>query len=160
VDRLYAPRTLGGRGLLSVQDTVSIEVAAIAGGYLSSVKEPLLKAVQDYGWFPLAGVEQPSVNKSNLLDNHFNLWKSKPLHGQFLRDVQGDMDITWQWSWLTSGSLMPEIEGFILAAQDQAITTNALRCNIFHLPVLPSCRLCGRHDETIDHLISGCEVIA
>jgi len=30
VGRLYVPRTLGGRGLLSVQDTVSIEVAAIA----------------------------------------------------------------------------------------------------------------------------------
>ena len=32
---------------------------------------------------------------------------------------------------------MPETEGFVLAAQDQAITTNALRCNIFHLPVTP-----------------------
>ena len=95
-----------------------------------------------------------NINKLTLQDNHFNVWKSKPLHGQFLRDVEGDMDITLQWSWLTSGSLMP---GFVLAAQDQAITTNAMRCNI---PVSPSCRLCRRHDETIDHLISGCEVIA
>ena len=65
------------------------------------------------------------------------------IHGQLLRDIQGEMDITLQWSWLTSGSLMPETEGFILVAQDQAITTNALKCNIFHLPVTPSCRLCG-----------------
>ena len=70
------------------------------------------------------------------------------------------MDAALQWSWLASASLMPETEGFILAAQDQAIATNALKCNIFHLPVSPSCRLCGRHDETIDHLVSGCEVIA
>jgi len=49
-----------------------------------------------------------------------------------VRDVQGDTGVTLQWSWLTSGSLMP---GFVLAAQDQAITTNALRCNIFHLSV-------------------------
>ena len=35
-----------------------------------------------------------------------------------------------------------------------------MRYNIFHLPVMPSCRLCGRHDETIDHLIGTSEVIA
>ena len=70
------------------------------------------------------------------------------------------MDITLQWSRLTSDSLMPETEEFVLAAQDQAIITNPMKCNIFHLLVSPSCRLCGKHDETIDHLISGCEVIA
>ena len=107
----------------------------------------------------LRSVEQPSVTKLTLQDNHFNLWKSKPLHGQFSRGVEGDMDITLQWSRLTSGSLMPETEGFVSAAQDQAITTIAMRCNIFHLPVSLSCQLCGSHDETIDHLISGCEVI-
>jgi len=72
---------LGGRG--SVQDTVSIAVAAIAS-YLSLVEEPLLKTVQDYGWFPLASIKQPSVTKSTLQDNHYNLWKSQSLHGQFL----------------------------------------------------------------------------
>ena len=42
----------------------------------------------------------------------------------------------------------------------KCFTTNAFRCNVLNLPVTPSCCLCGRHDETIDHLISGCEVIA
>ena len=35
-----------------------------------------------------------------------------------------------------------------------------MKCNTFHLPVMLSCQLFGRHDETIDHLISGGEVIA
>ena len=42
---------------------------------------------------------------------------------------------------------------------ESLLHTNAMRCNIFHLPVSLSCQLCGSHDETIDHLISGCEVI-
>ena len=95
---LYEPRFLGGRGLLSVQDTISIEVATISS-YLPSVEEPLLMAVQDYGWFPHTdGGDKPSVSKSPLQTNHFNLWKSKPLHGQFMIDVQEEMDITLQWS--------------------------------------------------------------
>ena len=101
------PQSLGGCGLLSVQDTISIDMTAIAS-YLSSVEEPLLMAVQDYGWFPNADGKEPSVSKSSLQTNPINLWKSKPLHGQFMRNVQEEMDTTLQWSWLTSCSLMPK----------------------------------------------------
>ena len=71
-------------------------------------------AIEDYGWFSHVGGEEPSVSKSNQDNNHFNLWKFKPLHGQVLRDVEGETDTALQWSWLASASLMLETEGFIL----------------------------------------------
>jgi len=52
---------------------------------------------------------------------------------------------------------LKETEGFILACQDQAITTNVMN---FHLPGSSSCRLCGTCPETIDHLLTSCSVIA
>ena len=36
-------------------------------------------AIQDYGWFSHTDGE-PLVSKSTLENNHFNLWKSKPLY--------------------------------------------------------------------------------
>ena len=43
-----------------------------------------------------------------------------------------------------------------MALQEQAVSTNVIKCNIYHLPVSPSCHLCHSHDETVDHLLSGC----
>ena len=53
-----------------------------------------------------------------------------------------------------------EIEGFILACQDQAIKTNLIRVRIFHQPGSVSCHLCGSHDEMVDHLLTSCSKIA
>ena len=63
VDRLYTPCSLEGRGLLSVQDTISVEIEAIAS-YLSSVEEPLLMAIQDYGWLSHTDGEERTLSFS------------------------------------------------------------------------------------------------
>ena len=43
-----------------------------------------------------------------------------------------------------------------MAAQEQALTTNVIKSQIFHLPVSTLCRFCHSADETIDHFISSC----
>ena len=48
----------------------------------------------------------------------------------------------------------------ILAAQEQALRTNAIKANIDKQPVSPKCRLCGEKSETVMHLISGCKKLA
>ena len=52
-------------------------------------------------------------------------------------------------------------KGFIIVAQDQRLPTRWYQYNILKKPdVDPKCRLCGRFDETIDHLVSGCPELA
>ena len=54
-----------------------------------------------------------------------------------------------------------ETEGFIIAAQDQSLSTRWYQHNIPKKPDVDlKCRLCGRFDETIDHLVSGCPGLA
>ena len=63
--------------------------------------------------------------------------------------------------WLKAAGLKPETESFIIAAQDQSLPTRWYQKNILEKPdVDPKCRLCGRFDETNDHLVSGCPELA
>ena len=68
----------------------------------------------------------------------------------------------WQWSWLKFSRLSSEVEGILLVAQEQAITTNVISNKTFKLLVSPLSRLCHAADETIDHLINSysCSYIA
>jgi hypothetical protein len=48
----------------------------------------------------------------------------------------------------------------IAAAQDQAISTNYFKNKILNEEIESKCRLCKQHEETIDHLSSGCPILA
>ena len=63
--------------------------------------------------------------------------------------------------WLTAGDLKGETEGFIIAAQDQSLMTR----NYQHYVLKDNstdglCRLCHSKTESIDHLLTGCEILA
>ena len=47
-----------------------------------------------------------------------------------------------------------------MAAQDQAISTNYFKNKILKQEIESKCRLCKQHEETIDHLTSGCPILA
>ena len=53
-----------------------------------------------------------------------------------------------------------ETEDFIIAAQDQSLPTRNFQANILESSVNPKYRVCGKHTETIDHLVSGCPMLA
>ena len=46
-----------------------------------------------------------------------------------------------------------------MAAQDQAISTNYFKNKILKEETESKCRLCKQHEETIDHLNSGCPIL-
>jgi len=54
--------------------------------------------------------------------------------GQFAREIDGSIDVSQQWKWLNNSNLKKETEGLIMAAQNQAITTNCIKVKIFHQP--------------------------
>ena len=157
VHRLYVPHNLGGRGLLSIEEIVTQEKLAL-GKYLVSSTEPLLQKLHAFNWFDCS--ETFSTFKSRRISDNLHSWRSKPLHSQFLIEVETSCDMNFQWKWLSSANLIKESEGFIFVCQDQVITTNVIKAYIFHLPVSVNCRLCRSCPGTIDHLLTGCSVIA
>ena len=47
-----------------------------------------------------------------------------------------------------------------LVAQDEAISTNYFKKKILKEEIESKCRLCKQHEETIEHLTSGCPILA
>jgi len=47
-----------------------------------------------------------------------------------------------------------------VAAQDQATSTNYIKNKILKEEIENKCRLCKQHEETVDHLTSGCSIFA
>ena len=74
-------------------------------------------------------------------------------HGQLPRNLDEKVvDIEQSYRWLKSGDIKGETESTIVAAQDQAISTNYFKNNILKEEIESKCRLCKQHEETIDHM--------
>ena len=85
----------------------------------------------------------------------------KPLHGKFFIYMRSDtIDASLSFRWLKH-SLHSESESSIFAVQDQVLCTRVYQSKIMKLPV-PSllCRICFEHEETIQHVLAGCSVLA
>ena len=83
------------------------------------------------------------------------------MHGQLPRNLDENLvDIEQSYRWLKAGDIKGETESTIVAAQDQAISTNYFKNKILKEEIESICRLCKQHEETIDHLTSGCPILA
>ena len=96
VDRRYLPRQAGGRGLLQIRQTVEEEKRAF-NDYIKNSTEHALKVVSDEELLKVN--ESKSEYHKKELKNRLERWQSKPLHGQYLKDIKDktDYDITWSW---------------------------------------------------------------
>ena len=57
--------------------------------------------------------------------------------------------------WRTSSGLKAETGGLIIAAQDQSLETRLYHSNVIKDGTNPLCRMCGKFDESVDHIICG-----
>ena len=96
------------------------------------------------------------MNKQDVVRKRENQYKEKALHGQFVRNTEQVRD-EMSWNWLKRRKLKKEIEGTIMAAQDQALRTNAIKNRIDRQDVSP---MCGEREETISHVVSQCKTLA
>jgi hypothetical protein len=70
------------------------------------------------------------------------------------------VDIEESYRWLKSGDIKGQTESIIVEAQDQAISKNYFKNKILKQEIESKCRLCKHHEETTDHLTSGCPILA
>ena len=68
------------------------------------------------------------------------------------------VDIEQSYRWLKFGDIKGETESKIVSAQDQEISTNYFKNKNLNEEIESKCRLCKQHEETIDHLTSGCPI--
>ena len=64
------------------------------------------------------------------------------------------------WEWLSKGTLKKETEGMLMAAQDQALRTNAIKSRIDKQDISPVCRMRGKREEAIAYVVAECEKLA
>jgi hypothetical protein len=62
--------------------------------------------------------------------------------------------------WLSKGDLKAETVSEIVAAQDQVLQTKYYATKILNTEIDSKCRLCQQFDETTDHIISACPILA
>jgi phospholipid N-methyltransferase len=62
--------------------------------------------------------------------------------------------------WLLKGDLKAETKSEMVAAQDRALHTKYYATKILNTKTDSKCRLCQQFDETIDHIISACPILA
>ena len=83
------------------------------------------------------------------------------MHGQYIRNIdrqlisEEDMFV-----WLSKGHLKAETESEIVATQDQTLQTKYYATKILNTKTDSKCRFCQQVDETIDHIISACPILA
>jgi hypothetical protein len=83
------------------------------------------------------------------------------IHGQYIRNIDRQLISEKDtFPWLSKGDLKAETEGEIVAAQDQAIQTKYCATKILNTETDSKCRLCQQFDETIDHIILACPILA
>ena len=80
--------------------------------------------------------------------------KQEKLHGQLFNQIE-EVAGEEKWQWLRDGSIKIETESLIMAAQEQAIRTNAIKSKIDKTQVESKCRLCVKVDETVSHCVNA-----
>jgi hypothetical protein len=82
------------------------------------------------------------------------------MHGKCPRSLDEKLvDKELSYRWLKFGDIKGETERTIVAAQDQAISTNCFKRKILKEEIESRYRLCKEYEETIEHRTSGCRIL-
>ena len=145
VDRLYVSRRERGRGLASIVDIVDTSIQRLED-FIQKHGERLIIAIKD---------NTNDTRTSGTTITRKQKWEEKQLYGRFKR-LKSDISQEKTWTWLRKGNLKRETESLLIAAQNNTISTNHIRARIDKTQQNSRCRLCGKRDETINHIISEC----
>ena len=157
VDRMYVEREKGGRGLMSVEETVKYESHSLKKYAEASSVRVISSAAR------VVKSDEEEMTQSRYREmqksKRAEEWIEKPMNGQYIRQTK-ELTAPQTWKWMSRGSLKRETESLIVAAQDQALRTNYRKARIEKSTDDAKCRLCKTRDETISHIVSECPKIA
>ncbi|XP_067139882.1 uncharacterized protein [Centruroides vittatus] len=167
-ERLTLPRKDGGRGLIDIVNLHYKQIQSLREFfYKKQETSQLHKAVTlaDSNNTPLNlhSHHMDTTQHIKSIDTIKQSWARKALHGRHPYDLAHDfVDKTASNSWLARGCLFGETEGFMIAIQDQVINTKNYRKHILKDATLTNdtCRKCHIMPETIQHITSGCKLLA
>jgi lipopolysaccharide export LptBFGC system permease protein LptF len=185
IDRLYLKRKEGGRGLSQIEAAYKTEIINIAEYLNKRYKEDqFVNTIRSHD------SNQPNTNSTvravaKIIDelsqsyenNDVNQdgiqtqskigrvlkgkWENKVMHGQYVRSIDKHLISEEDtFLWLSKGDLMAETESEIVAAQDQALQTKYHATKILQTETGSKCRLCHQFEETVNHIMSACPVLA
>ena len=83
------------------------------------------------------------------------------MHSKFPKYLQeGHISVEMSFKWMKCTGLKGETEGLITATQDQALNTRYYSKHIITNGSTDRCRMCHTQAETVEHAISGCQILA
>lgn len=141
---------------MAVEDRVELSRASLAK-YMSESNKRMLSASKG-GVVDMKGdgLEAEKIKRWKVRERMEGV-RSKNLHGQFLMEID---EIATENSWLRTGYLKKEPEGLLVAAQSQALRTNAIKAKINKSQENSLCCQCHQNNETVNHIVSECPKIA
>ena len=177
VNRLYARRNEGGRGLTSIEEMYKRRTTGIAEHLEEAQKDnSMLKLVRQHEQKHIMRLakefkeQYSSDNNAKLKDNikkeYEGTWTSKVTHGYFQTQTESDDEInkTKSNAWLEQ-KLTSHMEGYICAIQEQELRTREALKQREKDPakksqMITTCRICHKNEENIFHLVCSCPHLA
>ena len=181
IERLYISRKEGGRGLRNLEDEylaripsfkAHLDIEKDNNKFISKVQNQnssiklITTSIYEAYNLNLNDVtprEIATAIKYKIQEQRKEKFLAKPIHGYLIRkrmEVE-DVDMKQSYSWLKSNSLTSDVESYICTLQEQELYTNA--CAVLHErnerkknEMSAACRLCGKRDETVEHILTAC----
>ena len=102
-----------------------------------------------------------SHDEADFIQKLDKAWKSKIMTiNQYPRQIEKLTTAETLYQWRKDGKLNIGTKALLTAAQDQALHIKAHKTFIMKIWNDPKCRLCGKSDETVSHLLSSCKSLA
>ncbi|CAH1100923.1 unnamed protein product, partial [Psylliodes chrysocephalus] len=166
IERISLPIDVGGVGILDIHRLHQSQIKALRQYFHEkSTNHALFRAVcqADTKSTPLklSDIEYDPEDNRFSTQSQIQRWKQKELHGSHAHHLLHENTDTEASNLYLRGTLFAETVGFIGAIQDRVMNTrNYQKYILKNKNIVDKCRRCGSPNETIEHIICGCETLA
>ena len=131
VDKLWALRKEGGKGLASIKDSIDASIRRL--------EDYIVKTQRRTDYSHQNDTEDTMDNRMTITRKQE--WGGKQLYRRFKRINNISPEKTW--TWLRKENFMGETKSLLIAAQDNAVRTIHIKEGIDKTQQNSKCRLCG-----------------